>query len=178
MKLWLALFTLLSFSSITYADNLEFALSDEVIEATMQNFYSDSFSSQAALLHADDDKQTSDLISFGLFANGKTGSVRTHLGGKLFWMEGEKVDSRGLALGGAVDAFLTPKLFIVGSIFYAPDITTGGDFDNYLDLGVKLSYQILENTALFIGVRSIEVEKDNFDYEVYEGLLFGFRFNI
>lgn len=164
---------------LVQANDIEFAISNDSVEASYQAYYSNNFSSRLSLMRADEDNIESNLLDFGLYANGKTGSFRTHLGGKVFWLEGEKNnDARGIAIGGAVDAYLAPKVFLVLSAHYAPDILTGGDFDNFIDYGLRLSYQVLDNASVFIGYRYIEAEKDKFEYEAFDGGFAGFRFTM
>ena len=178
MKHRLLLVASLLISNTLLANDMEFAISDEMAEASYQAYYSNNFNTRLSLLRADDDNLESNMLDFGLYANGNTGRVRSHLGGKLFWLDGEKVDIRGIALGGAIDAFLAPKLFLVLSAHYAPDILTGGDLDNYTDYGLRLSYQLLDNAAVFIGYRNITAEKGKYDYDAYDGGFAGFRFTL
>ena len=187
MRLFSALFTLIFISTFSHASELEFAISDESIETSYQSFYAGNFGIDVSWLHTDVDDTKGDIAGFGLYAHGKTGKVRTHLGGKAFWMhekEGnENKDMHGIALGGAVDVYIIPTLFIKGKVLYAPNILTGGDFENYLELGARLSYKLLPNAAVFVGYRYIDIENDDKnltddDNDYFKGGFIGFNFNI
>ncbi len=182
---------LLFISSFTYASELEFALSDDSIETSYQSLYAGNFGTTISWLHADVDEDyaaddlKSDTAGIGLYAHGKTGNIRTHLGGKAFWLhtksntqKDNKNDMHGIALGGAIDAYIIPKLFIKANALYAPDILTGGDFENYIELGARVAYQVLPNAAVFVGYRFIEAEIDDKDLEIYQGGFIGFNFRI
>lgn len=90
----------------------------------------------------------------------------------------------GIALGGAVDIYLMPtllpRLYMTLKVFYSPDVFTGGDYENFTELGARLSYRILSNAVIFAGYRFNEVEIDDTDIEleVYKGGFAGFNFNI
>ena len=70
------------------------------------------------------------------------------------------------------------KLYLGGKFLYAPDVTTGGDFDSYMEIGARASYKLLENAEIFLGLESIEADRNDFEYEAFEGLLFGFKFDL
>lgn len=191
MKRFYFLFSLFFISTFTHAGELEFALSEDLIEASYQSFYAGSFSSTVSWLHTDIENadffkskvdQKSDMIGLSLFANSKSGRFRSHLGGKAFWLlhdvNSKSYNMHGIALGGAADFYIFPKFFIRGNVLYAPDILTGGDFENYLELGARAGYQLLPNAVIFIGYRYLEIELNDVDADVYKGGLLGFNFNI
>lgn len=194
-----ALLAILLFSAASVqADSFEFAVSNDSVQASYEVFLSNSFSTKASLLYADVERAKIDfdgggkskldtettMLSWGLFNNGKTGIVRTHLGGQLFWIDPDiegarhgKDNTFGIALGGAIDAYIIPQLFVMGSLLYSPDILTSGGYKSYLEFNTRISWQVLKNTALFAGYRHLEVESDKLEAELFSGLLFGFKFS-
>ena len=59
---------------------------------------------------------------------------------------------------------------------YAPDIITGGDFENITEWDARLSYQLVEKGSLFIGLRNLEVDTGEQDFDVYDDAYFGLKF--
>ena len=174
--------TLSLLSSTGFGSELEFALSDDTIETSYETFYAGGFGTAVSWLHADIDQVKSDNVGVGLYAHGKSGNFRSHLGGKAFWLhskyQSHNIDMHGVALGGAIDAYIIPKLFISGSVHYAPNILTGGDFENYLELGARISFKLLPNADIFAGYRFLETEIHDEDEEIYKGGYVGFNFHI
>ena len=190
---------LLIFSQIAAADTFEFAVSDDSAQATYEIFLSNSFSTRISGLYSRvddariefDDHREKDrrrtrtqMLNIGLFNHGQTGPVRTHLGGELFWVNPSIKDAKngndqtfGLALGGAIDAYITPELFIVGRLMYSPNILTSGHYNNFVQFNTRIAYQILPHTALFAGYRYLEVRGDDLDAVLFNGPFLGFKFN-
>lgn len=213
MKHWITILSLLTINTLANADQLEIGLSDKSIDGIYETFYSNNFSSQISLIHTDldnvenartsydyrnylksvpplyytntEDGIQTDIIGFGVFANGKQGNLRTHLGGKAFYLDTDNGDQmHGLAIAGGLDAYIRPNFFISGNMLYAPDIITGGDFDNYFELSTRANFQIIQNASIFIGYKDIEADFDKrfssstANREFFRGLFLGFRFNL
>ncbi|MFV2060185.1 MAG: YfaZ family outer membrane protein [Gammaproteobacteria bacterium] len=84
-----------------------------------------------------------------------------------------------IALGGDL-AFSPVNLpgFEFGGYYYiAPSPVAYGDIDKFVDFGVRVGYQVIPLTTLFIGYQSITVEVLNFGkYTIDEGIIFGMNF--
>ncbi len=210
MKHCIALISLLTITTITNADQLEISLSDKSIDGAYETYYSNNFSTQISLMHTDmdnvenvdasfdyskaapplflsniEDNTQTNMAGFGMFANGKQGNIKTHLGGKVFYIDSEHGnDLFGIALGGALDAYIRPNFFISGQILYAPDIITSGDFDNYFELSTRANFQIIQNASIYIGYKDMEADFDKHgssssaNREFFKGAFVGFRFNL
>jgi hypothetical protein len=214
MKHWITLLSLVTAFSSVNADELEFALSDKSIDGSYEIFYSNSVSTKIALMHTDVDNVRStdvydansyfrtedgvqtDMLSFGVFANSKHANLNMHIGGKIFYLDSEHSNEmHALAVGGGLDAYVTPTLFFSGELFYAPDIITGGDYNNYLEASTRINFQVVQNAVLFVGYKLVEADFEreklswptaqpipgggkDADRTFFEGAFIGMRFNI
>lgn len=69
------------------------------------------------------------------------------------------------------------QTWVVGNIFYAPDILTFGDADDVLDFSVNYEVQFLENTAGFAGYRLLSFDRDEGgEDDIVDSLQVGVRF--
>jgi len=160
--------------SHTQASQIDFSLSDEMIELDYQQGLGSNLTGEVSILHADVDKQVSDILSLGIFVNGKAQAASFQAGGKFFYLDGERVDAHGLALGIDGQYNFTPKLYASASAFYSPNIINGGDFEKYTEADVRLGFSPTSNASIFIGHRHTEASINKFDYEPYQGIMFGF----
>lgn len=83
---------------------------------------------------------------------------------------------QALALGGFIEMTVpkVPDLSLSLEVYYAPSITLTDDIDNQREINFRVSYQLFKNAAVYAGVRHLEVEQDDFDYEFDEGPHVGF----
>jgi hypothetical protein len=69
------------------------------------------------------------------------------------------------------------QTWVVGNIFYAPDILSFGDADDILDFSVNYEVQFLENTAGFAGYRLLSFDRDSGgEDDIVNSLQVGVRF--
>jgi YfaZ precursor len=73
--------------------------------------------------------------------------------------------------------FDTP-MFVVASIFYAPDILTFGDADRIVDFNLRYEVQFLRHTTGFVGYRVIDFDREEqeSDDTIVNSLQVGLRF--
>lgn len=91
--------------------------------------------------------------------------------------DGYQADNyQALALGGFVEVTVpkVPDLSFALEVYYAPSITLTDDIDNQREINFRASYQLFKNAAVYAGIRHLEVEQNDFDYEFDEGLHAGF----
>lgn len=106
-----------------------------------------------------------DLMVSGDFGvPGATGAV----GVRGFYGDREHFSGGGLALGGELDYFLPQynRLGVTGSIWYAPDVLTGGNFQHYLQYGADLNYRVLRQATVFVGYRRLLLPVEGSQYNV------------
>ncbi len=167
--------TLLSIN--THASTIDVALSNDMIELEWQEDLGSNLSGGLSFLHADTDdngKQKTDIISGDFFLNGKEGMIEYQMGSKLYFMKGKKTDAHGALLGGALDVNFTTKFYVDASAFYSPDIINGGDFEQYIEAKASIGFKPTTNAKLYIGYKYTEASQGKFEYEPYQGIMFGF----
>ena len=181
MKYWTILMLGLLAMQNTFADEMEISLSDKIVDGSYDMFFSNNFGIRFSLMHSDidnvdnadvsdpytnwkqEDSVKTDMINVGLFANNEFGNVHTRLGGKIYYLNTEHHnDLLGAAVGGSVDAYVTPTIFFTGEAFYSPDIITNGDYKNYWEANARASFQILSNANLYVGYKIMAA---NFEWD-------------
>jgi hypothetical protein len=187
MKTWYTRFFLalvITISGHTMADSFGFAISNDYLEIEYQNPINNNLAMDAAWVYTDNDGVKINFVSAGFYAYNKTQQFEVYLGGKPYYLDGDKdgnsklTSGHGILLGGAVNMHVADKAYVSAELFYAPDILTGGDFENTIDTGISATYQVLPNADLALGYRFLETETGKFDYEVYKGLYLSFKVNI
>jgi len=172
-----AISSLVFLSSQSLASSVEFALSNDMIELQWQENLGSSISAGLSLIHADVDKQKTDVLSADFFLNGVEGSIAYRMGGKLYYLNGkdiEKVEAHGLSLGGDITYNITTRFYADIGGFYSPDIINGGDFEHYTEARTSIGFKPSNNSKLYIGYRYTEATLDKYDYEPYQGIMIGF----
>ena len=80
------------------------------------------------------------------------------------------LDVQALGIGGEAKFHIPANMpmALVGEFYYAPDITTGGDGENFSDLNLNFEIEITPGTAAFVGYRNLQTEIENTgrDYEL------------
>lgn len=89
------------------------------------------------------------------------GALKVGVGGKLFYAAVDRRDADGAALGlGGRFHWTAPqwnRLAFAGHGYFAPDVTSGGDIDDYTELGVRAEYLVLKNAHAYLGYRNVRV---------------------
>ena len=156
------------------ANELELSINEELIDLRFTSSYEKNFAGQLAFMHSDFNDLSADKISYRFFTSDSESGLQ--LGAKVYWLDVEEEGGFGLALGGGISRSLSEKMNFGFHFHYAPDIVTGGDFDNLLEYDARLTYQVVENGSFFIGYRNIEADNGQFDLEVYDDPYFGLKF--
>ena len=160
-------------SQLSTANEISLAISDELVELRMESNYEQDFFGRFAYMHADSNGVDSDQLSYTFGVEGKIDRTNVMLGLRPYWIDAENETAYGLALGLGGSTEIVSKLTVGAEIFYAPEILTGGDVDDSLDMEVRLSYQLIENGAIFGGYREIELDADVGDVDVYDSFFLG-----
>ncbi len=85
-----------------------------------------------------------------------------------------------LALGGFA-RYTLPKadrFNFGGYLYYAPNVTSFGDKDEYFEIGARAGYNVIRDADIYVGVRRIEAKYDGATgrYTYDSGLHVGFEF--
>ena len=87
-------------------------------------------------------------------------------------------DGTALALGGFARYTLpnANRYNIAGYGYYAPDITSFGDQDEYYEVGVRVGYSVLRDGDVYLGLRRIQAKYDGTGrFTLDSGLHVGFE---
>ena len=155
---------LLFFSQGSLADSFDINVSDDSVEMTYAHAFRSAEASFGALYNDDQDDW---LAEVGLVSLGSKQSAQSRsdvgLGGRIYAASASDNDVLALALGGQFTWFPGNGIIGVGGyFFYAPDILTGGDSENFWDAAVRLEFEVIRQSAtVYLGYRKIETRLDN-----------------
>jgi hypothetical protein len=105
-------------------------------------------------------------------------SLELRVGTRVYgaFLAAEDEDVFGVGLGGEATYYFgnTRRTSVSLGAFYAPDIMTFGQADNVKDVSLRLMTRLGNETDVFVGVRSFEIDLP-IDREVDDNLHVGFR---
>ena len=168
-------------ASASSANDIELAISDELIDLRFTTDFEQNFHGKLALMHSDVEDGVADIktnyLSYQFFTKDTVGRFELELGAKGYWLDVEDESGFGVALGGHVGTALVKKLTVGLELFYTPAVISSGDIENTLDLDLRFAYQLLENGQVFIGYRQFEADFEVGDEDVYDDAYFGVKFS-
>lgn len=105
------------------------------------------------------------------------------LGGRFAYLDGDgsKREGYALGLGGSV-RWAVPRynrFAVTGELYWAPDILTGGDAEEYVDGTVRVGYSVTRQADVYLGARYVSADYDDrpsikFDTGLHAGLTLRF----
>lgn len=129
------------------------------------------------------DRDKGDVIHGDLQVTGEALPARpglvAGLGGRLAWLNGDGSNENGFAVGlGGSFRWQLPRynrFSVAGELFWAPDLLSGGDAEDYRDAGLRLSYSVIRQADVFVGARYVRAEYKrrpnvHFDTGMHAGL--------
>lgn len=164
---------LFAFATNCFGDQASFALSDHTADFLYSSALNERLRTDLNWMHHEDD---GDLVSLGFYGAGQRGQLQGKLGAKLFWIDTDEGDAtgQGIAVGGSLAWSLIDRLKLILSAHYAPSVTSFGDIDSFTQYSGELAYEVLDNANLFIGIRDIEADVDEYgDAELHKGAYVG-----
>ncbi|MEM8983512.1 MAG: YfaZ family outer membrane protein [Pseudomonadota bacterium] len=103
------------------------------------------------------------------------------LGGRVVWLspDGDVDDEFAVAIGGFV-RYEFPnanRLSVGANLYYAPDVLGFGDLDEFVELGARVSYNVLRDADVYLGARYIRIDVDpGGEFTLDNGLIVGVQF--
>jgi len=102
------------------------------------------------------------------------------IGGRLAYLDGDGSKREGYALGiGGSVRWAVPRYnrFVVsGELYWAPDILSGGDAEEYRDGTVRVGYSVTRQAEVYVGARYVSADyKDRPSIKFDTGLHAGFN---
>ena len=163
------------------ANEIALSINEELIDFRMTSHLQQNFAGELAVMHTDFEDNGADQISYRFYNQDELGSVNFELGARFYWLDadapvGQGGDGHGLAFDIGSNHQLSDVFLLEINISYAPDIITGGDFENVTEWDARLSYQLVEKGSIFVGLRNLEVDTGQGDFDVYDDAYFGLKF--
>ncbi len=172
-----SLFSLLAASG-SYAASLDVDINNDAIRG--QYNFSDTNAKlglSGTALATDDKGEVYYITARTQGTLAKKEMLKGGFGGRAYYANPEGFGSfQSLAIGGYVDLTVPEftDLTLGVEVFYAPSITTTDDIDNLREISFRATYLLFENASVYAGLRYLEIEVDNRDYEIEEGGHIGF----
>ena len=162
-------------SSGANAQSLDMNLSNDTVEGVFEGAVGGTglgkSSYDFSVLFSERKDENNWMIGGGFTVSGDAGSdvpgLQFGVGVKVYTMEVAKFDVTAIPLGGHVK-YAPPamnRLFVMGSAFWAPQIVTLYDGDEFIYSSFKVGYEILPAADVYIGYRNIFVDIKNRDDE-------------
>jgi hypothetical protein len=152
------------------AEQLDINLSDEVLRGVYARDLSGRLNGLYDLggMSGERRDERFEEIHAGLLVTGDAGAQKANvtagLGGRVFAVHADEVDGAGLALGGMFEARLPAfnRIGMVSYLYGAPQASTFGDIEGFLEYAVALDYQVLQGASLYVGYRQLKVDVEDF----------------
>jgi hypothetical protein len=158
---WASAFLLAAMSSSAAADSLDINLHDEALRATYAVIPPAKRGVEVEVGHYfnEDDQYVSHA---GMHVSGenwsKRGVFELGLGGRLIYVNTDPLDAGALAIGARLRFSPVQRVGLGASVYYAPQIVTFLDGENYSEVSVNLDYQLLPQAFVYVGYRNIELD--------------------
>ena len=162
------------------AATLDFNLSDEAFLVRYAQDANRGMQLDYGLMHQEDDVYIGSL-GLHLVDNAATEAApfQVGLGGRLHLIDTDS-PSGGVISIGAWGRYNFPganRFALAGSLYFAPDVTSFGDVESFLEYDIRGEYEVLRNGSLYLGYRHIEADFEFIDNaDLDKGLHFGMRF--
>lgn len=164
MGIRLLAFLMAIWSGAAAADSLDINLNDDSLEGIYTSNWRTAEAS-AGLLYNDDKEDW--VASAGLLALGERQNANRvfqgGLGGKLYMASVSNEDIIALGLGGQVRVYPgNGPIAISGSVFYAPDIVTILDGEEFWEANLRAEFEMVKRRAsVYVGYREIQADLDD-----------------
>ncbi len=167
MRFLFALVLTLS-TTLGLADSLDINVNDDAARLTFTRpFKQDTLQWDAGWMHHQD---RGDVGHLGLHLKGKATVVKPEinagLGGKFFWHDPDRStddDGYSLALGGFF-SYTFPqynRFGVGGHLYFAPDVLSFSDAEQYREIEVRGTYNVIQDADIYIAYRNIYAEYDD-----------------
>lgn len=170
--------------NIAGAQSLDMNLSNNTVEGVFAAPVSGTglgrSSYDVSVLFSERDDDNNWMLGGGFTVTGEAGSdapgLEFGVGVKAYTMEVAKYDVTAIPLGGHI-RYAPPgmnRLFFKASLYWAPEIVTLYDGDQFLYITSRVGYEILPTADLYLGYRNIDVDiKNRDDVRVAESWMLG-----
>lgn len=137
-------------------------------------------------VEGDDDISNVYLVNAGIHTKGSPlangdNTLIVALGARAYAIDFGKIGGGAIGLGGNVEVRFKSfdRIGFYGHGYYAPDIIAFGDLDASYEYGIRIGYEILRTSEVYIGYRELGLDLvDNPKIEADSNLVLGFRYEL
>lgn len=169
---------LLLAASVTNAASLDADLNNDTVTARYHlNDTNSDLGISIGLMLTDDKGEvgTFTMQTQGTLAQNQ--GVKGGFGLRGYYASPDGYDSfQGLGLGGHISVAVpqAPDLSLGLEVYFVPSVTLTDNLDNMREVLFRAKYQLFRNASIYAGLRHLEVEQGDFEYEFDDGLHAGF----
>ncbi len=183
MKAQYALLFALATTGSAFADSLSLDLNNDALRVNYQHALNENYQADVAWIHVQDLGNT---FTGGLTLTQKfNNDLSAQLGGKAVFQQHDTLpDGTAIAVGGTVR--VTPaadkKFALALTGYFAPNVLSFGDMDNYRELEVRGEYNVSEQLTAYVGYRNNRADYENSSVKangvkLYDGMMVGGEFH-
>lgn len=178
MKAQLAL-VLALIASPSFADSLSLDLNDNSLRLNYQYSLDKNYQTDAAWIHT---KDLGNTFTAGLnLKQTLNNDISALIGGRAVFQQHDILpDGTAIAIGGTLR--ITPaankNVAVSLSGYFAPNVLSFGDMDNYRELELRGEYQVSEQLTAYVGYRNNRADYGNLgSHNLYDGAMIGGEFH-
>jgi len=180
----LAFLTFLSVSclpAVALAHEIDISINADAFRTVYAAAVGENGRFEGGVLHNSDEGE---VFSAGFLVTGNpvigTEKLTAGIGGRLAYLNGKGSDRDGYALGlGGSVRWVVPRYerFAVSAEgYWAPEVISGGDAEEYLDGTVRFGYSITRQADVYLGARYVRADFDNRPSTLFDtGMNIGFN---
>lgn len=152
-------------SSVGFSHTLDLNLNNDAVNLDYTTQISDSeLNVGGGLLHHQDNGDVYYGTLFVADNVNKQKAILAGIGGRLYYMDADKGDASGTAmgLGGFINWEIptVTNLSLRSDFYYAPDVLAFDEVKRYMDFSVRVQYRVIEQAWLYVGYRNAEMKPE------------------
>lgn len=163
---FLVLSGLSGLSSAAAAHEIDISVNGDAFRSVFATSLKDNLRVEGGVLHNGD---AGSLVSAGLLVTGDVTpggeKLTAGIGARLAWLDGDgsQRDGYALGLGGSVRWALPryERFAVSAEGYWAPEVLSGGDADEYLDGTVRFGYSVTRQADVYLGARYVRADYNN-----------------
>jgi hypothetical protein len=166
-------------ASPSFADSLALDLNDNSLRLNYQHSLDTNYQADAAWIHT---KDLGNTVTAGLnLKQTLNNDITALIGGKAVFQQHDTLpDGTAIAIGGTLRVTPAANKNVAVSLsgYFAPNVLSFGDMDNYRELELRGEYQVSEQLTAYVGYRNNRADYGNLgSHNLYDGAMIGGEFH-
>lgn len=166
----------------SFADSASLDLNNDALRLSYQHSLTKNYESEFAWVHV---KDVGNTLSGGFtLAQALNNDITAHIGGKALFQQHDNLpDGMAIAVGGSlrVTPAANKNIALTGSLFFAPNVLSFGDMDNYQEIEIRGEYKFSDQLIAYAGYRNNSADYNmsgikTKDVDLYDGVMVGAQF--